>query len=82
MSTADVPGPPAIRNNGSGFLLRLMAGTRATNSSMLRPLGCSGFSGTLTLAHARLYVESGPELMLQSDREPDRARQHEWSDRR
>ena len=33
------PGPPAIRNSGSVALFRLMAGTRATNSSILRPVG-------------------------------------------
>ena len=51
-STAEVPGPPAIRNSGSGFLLRLMAGTRATNSSIVRPSGSSGFSATRSSPHS------------------------------
>ncbi len=65
-STAEVPGPPAIRNSGSGALLRLIAGTRATNSSILRPSGSSGFSATSKRAafgrqrqHARRDARAG-----------------------
>src|SRR5688572_13557158 len=51
-STADVPGPPAMRNSGSGALFRLMAGTRATNSSILRPCGAPGSSAISKLPHS------------------------------
>jgi hypothetical protein len=50
LSRADWPGPPAIMNTGSGSASP-STGIQASASSMLRPSGSAGFSGTVTVAH-------------------------------
>jgi len=51
LSSADWPGPPARKNTGSGAGSAVFAGTRPMRSSITRPFGAAGFSGTFRLAH-------------------------------
>ena len=49
-----MPGPPASTKSGSGRLRVLMAGTTATRSTICRPRGAAGFSGTASRPHCGL----------------------------
>lgn len=63
-SVADCPGPPAMKNTGSGLLLPPASlSSQAIFNAMLRPLGAAGFSGTRRLAHCASIVPAAPPAL-------------------